>query len=95
MSQFTGACAVCQQMFVTLYFAKSAINPVVYGWKNAEFAAAFRQIVGCGSRTGERPKRRQSVGSAICTISERLRRHLEPVNELSSSASVETIDTYL
>ncbi|XP_043218137.1 adenosine receptor A2b-like isoform X2 [Amphibalanus amphitrite] len=80
-----------KKMFVSLYFAKSAINPVVYGWKNAEFAAAFRQIVGCGDRS----KLRRHSASAICTVSGRLRRHLDPVNELSSSASVETIDTYL
>ncbi|KAG8173187.1 hypothetical protein JTE90_003924 [Oedothorax gibbosus] len=29
---------------VCCYFGKSAINPVIYGWKNKEFRTAFRRI---------------------------------------------------
>ncbi|KAF0287141.1 hypothetical protein FJT64_014329 [Amphibalanus amphitrite] len=80
------------QMFVSLYFAKSAINPVVYGWKNAEFAAAFRQIVGCGDRSKLRRHSSQRHLHSIWATADATWIH---VNELSSSASVETIDTYL
>ncbi|KFM63644.1 hypothetical protein X975_22965, partial [Stegodyphus mimosarum] len=33
---------------VCCYFGKSAINPVVYGWKNKDFRHAFRKILSFG-----------------------------------------------
>ncbi|GIX90181.1 hypothetical protein CEXT_226271 [Caerostris extrusa] len=29
---------------VCFYFGKSAINPIIYGWKNKEFRQTFRRI---------------------------------------------------
>jgi predicted ferric reductase len=33
------------QVVVILYFAKSALNPLIYGWKNRDFRVAFIRLL--------------------------------------------------
>ena len=43
LDQFTGAFSF--QVVVILYFAKSALNPLIYGWKNRDFRVAFIRLL--------------------------------------------------
>ncbi|XP_022257069.1 adenosine receptor A2a-like [Limulus polyphemus] len=34
-----------KRYFVCLYFGKSAVNPIIYGWKNRDFRDAFKKLL--------------------------------------------------
>ncbi|XP_023213841.1 octopamine receptor-like [Centruroides sculpturatus] len=42
-----------KRWMVCLYFGKSALNPIVYGWKNRDFRSAFKRLL----LTKNRPER--------------------------------------
>ena len=50
------------QFVVLLYFGKSAINPIIYGWKNHELRAALvRSLWRDGTTTSELLRRTSTV----------------------------------
>ncbi|XP_076358860.1 adenosine receptor A2a-like [Tachypleus tridentatus] len=42
-----------KRCFVCLYFGKSAVNPIIYGWKNRDIRDAFKKLL-CGEESAVR-----------------------------------------